>query len=56
MFHNGSNYANHLIIKLLPEEFKGQFQTLRENTEKKANGSAKAQKIKFIDSMKANTI
>ena len=34
VFHNGSNYDYHFIIKVLPEEFKKQFTTLRENTEK----------------------
>ena len=34
VFHNGSNYDYHFIIKELAEEFKKQFTCLRENTEK----------------------
>ena len=34
IFHNGSNYDYHLIIKELAEEFKNQFTCLAENTEK----------------------
>ena len=34
MFHNGSNYDYHFIIKELAEEFKKQFTCLGENTEK----------------------
>ena len=34
LFHNGSNYDYHLIIKELAEKFEGQFTFLRENTEK----------------------
>ena len=33
-FHNGSNYDYHFIIKELAEEFKTQFTSLGENTEK----------------------
>ena len=33
VFHNGSNYDYHFIIKELAEEFKKQFTCLRENTE-----------------------
>ena len=29
MFHNGSNYDYHFIIKELAEEFEGQFECLR---------------------------
>ena len=32
VFHNGSNYDYHFIIKELAEEFKTQFTCLRENT------------------------
>ena len=32
IFHNGSNYDYHFIIKELAEEFKGQFEYLGENT------------------------
>ena len=34
VFHNGSNYEYHFIIKELAEEFKKQFTCLGENTEK----------------------
>ena len=34
VFHNGSNYDYHFIIKEIAEEFKKQFTCLRENTEK----------------------
>ena len=34
VFHNGSTYDHHFIIKHLPEEFKSQFEWLGENTEK----------------------
>ena len=34
VFHNGSNYDYHFIIKELPEEFNKQFTCLGENTEK----------------------
>ena len=34
MFHNGSTYDYHFIIKQLAEDFKGQFECLGENTEK----------------------
>ena len=34
VFHNGSNYNYHFIIKELAEEFKKQFPCLEENTEK----------------------
>ena len=34
VFHNGSNYDYHFIIKKLADEFKGQFECLKENTEK----------------------
>ena len=33
VFHNGSNYHYHFIIKELANEFVGQFECLRENTE-----------------------
>ena len=61
VFHNGSVYDNHLIIKDLPKEFEGQFECLGENTEKYItfsvpikkqldNGGSVTYKIKFIDS------
>ena len=34
VFHNGSNYDYHVIIKELANEFEGQFKYLGENTEK----------------------
>ena len=34
MFHNGSTYNYHFIIKELAEEFEGEFECLGENTEK----------------------
>ena len=63
MFHNGSTYGYHLIIKKLAKEFEGQFKCLGENTEKyitfsvllkKELDNAKTiiHKIKFIDSFR----
>ena len=37
VFHNGSNYDFHFIIKELSEEFKKQYTSLGENTEKYIN-------------------
>ena len=34
MFHNGSTYDYHFIVKELVEEFEGEFECLGENTEK----------------------
>ena len=34
MFHDGSTYDYHFIIKELAEEFEGEFECLGENTEK----------------------
>ena len=34
LFHNGSVYDNHFIIKYLAREFKGNFECLVENTKK----------------------
>ena len=34
VFHNGSNYGYHFIIKELANEFEGQFEYLEKNTEK----------------------
>ena len=34
VFHNGSTYDYHFVIKELAEEFEGEFECLRENTEK----------------------
>ena len=63
VFHNGSTYDYHFIIKGLAEEFEEQFECLGENTEKyitfslpikKAldNGKSITYKIKFIDSFR----
>ena len=61
VFHNGSTYDYHFIIKQLAEDFKDQFECLGENTEKYItfsvpikkehdNGKTITYKIKFIDS------
>ena len=61
VFHNGSTYDYHFIIKQLAKEFKGEFECLGENTEKyftflvplkKENNNSKkiTDKLKFIDS------
>ena len=44
VFHNGSTYDYHFIIKQLAEDFKGQFECLRENTEKYITFSAPIKK------------
>ena len=61
VFHNGSTYDYHFIIKKLAKEFEGEFECLGENTEKyitfpvslkKKNDNNKkiTYKLKFIDS------
>ena len=60
VFHNGSAYDYHFIIKQLAEEFEGEFKCLGENTEKyitfpvplkKENGKTRiTYKLMFIDS------
>ena len=62
VFHNGSNYDFHIIIKQLAHDFKGPFSCLGENTEKyitfsisifkktDANEKPIAYQIKFMDS------
>ena len=61
VFHNGSTYDYHFIIKKLAEEFKSDFECLGENTEKyltfsvplkkeNDNGEIITYKLKFIDS------
>ena len=60
VFHNGSKYDHHFIIKQIAEDFKGQFERLGENTEKyitfsvpiKEDDNSKkiTYKLKFIDS------
>ena len=63
VFHNGSTYDYHFIIKELAEECEGQFECLGENTEKYITFSVPIKKeldnvkmitckIKFIDSFK----
>ena len=59
MFHNGSTYDYHFVIKELAEKPEGQIECLRENTEKYIsfsvpinkeldNGKTVTDKIKFI--------
>ena len=61
VFHNGSTYDYHFIIKELAKEFKVQFECLGQNTEKYItfpvpikkehdNGKTSTYKLKFIDS------
>ena len=63
VFHNGSTYDYHFIIKELAKEFEGQFECLGENTEKYItfsvpikkeldNGKTITYKLKFIDSFR----
>ena len=63
VFHNGSKYDYHFIIKQIAEEFEGQFECLGENTEKYItfsvpmekgldNGQSITYKIMFIDSFR----
>ena len=63
VFHNGSIYDYHFIIKELAKRFDGQFECLRENTEKYItftgplnkqldNGETITYKLKFIDSFR----
>ena len=64
MFHNGSTYDYHFIIKELAKEFDGNFNCLGENTEKYITFSVPLKKkienknleitykIKFIDSFR----
>ena len=61
VFHNGSTYDYHFVIKQLAKEFKGEFECLGENTEKyitfvvplkkeNDNSNKITYKLKFIDS------
>ena len=60
VFHNGSTYNYHFIIKQLAQDFKDQFECLQENTEKYITFSVRIKeddnskkityKLKFIDS------
>ena len=63
VFHNGSTYDYHFIIKELAKEFKGQFECLGENTEKNItfsvpikkegdDGKPIVYKLKFTDSFR----
>ena len=63
LFHNGSTYDYHFIIKELVEKFEEKFECLGENTEKYItfsvsikieldNGKSITYKIKFIDSFR----
>ena len=63
VFHNGSTYDYHFIIKELAKEFEGRFECLGEITEKYIsfsvpikkepdNGKSITYKIKFIDSFR----
>ena len=63
VFHNGSTYDYHFIIKELAKEFEGQFECLGENTEKYItfsvpikkqldNGKSITYKLKFIVSFR----
>ena len=45
VFHNGSAYDYHFIIKQLPREFKGYFHCLGENTEKYITFSVPIKKV-----------
>ena len=67
IFHNGSTYDYHFIIKELAKEFKGNFECLGENTEKYItlsvpikkehdNGKVTICKLKFIDSYRSMNI
>ena len=60
VFHNGSTFDYHFIIKWLAKELKGYFECLGENTEKyitfsvpskegQDNGKTTTYKLKFID-------
>ena len=63
VFHNGSTYDYHFIIKQLAKEFKGNFECLGENSEKYITfsvpikkehdyGKTIIYKLKFIDSFR----
>ena len=45
VFHNQSNYDNHVIIKELAEEFKRQYMCLGENTEKYITLTVSTEKV-----------
>ena len=63
VFHNGSSYDYHFVIKELAKEFQGKFECLGKNTEKYItfqyelkkeldNGQTITYKLKFIDSFR----
>ena len=52
IFHNGSKYDYHFIIKKLTKEFKGQFECLGEHKKELKNAKNIAYKIKLIDSFR----
>ena len=54
VFHNGSNYNYHFIIKELGNKFEGQFECLGENAEKYKSFSVQIKKevIKLIRMVK----
>ena len=63
VFHNGSTYDYHFIIKELAKEFQGNFECLEENTEKYItlsvpikkehdNGKTTIYKLEFIDNFR----
>ena len=49
LFHNGSNYDYHFIIKEFAEEFEGQFTCLGQNTEKYITFSIPTKEVRRID-------
>ena len=53
--HNGSTYDHHFLFKKLAEEFKGQFECLRENTEKYVSFSVPIKKEHDNDNDKTIT-
>ena len=66
VFHNGSTYDYHFIIKQSTKEFEGQFECLGENTEKYItfsapikkeldNGKTITYKLKFVNSFRFMT-
>ena len=58
VFHNGSTYDYHFVVKKLVKEFEGEFECLGENTKnitfsvplKKEDDGKITYKLKFIDS------
>ena len=54
VFNNGSTYDYHFVIKMLLEEFKGEFECLGENTEKYIIFSVSLKKDNDNDTDKKN--